>query len=125
MGSRTCQRTGNARHNRRVLLAFTVMLALAGGAACSRNADDQEAAQPMPVKTIEQVLEEHTDEWMSIPGVVGTGIGKCEGEPCIRIFVARKTAELDEKIPARMDGYLIDIQETGRFQARDTTPSEG
>ncbi len=73
----------------------------------------------MTAKTIQEVLGEHTDEWMSIPGVVGTGIGECEGEPCIRIFVVKKTAELMQKIPSEVEGYTVDVQETGKFQALD------
>ena len=73
----------------------------------------------MTPKTIQEVLSEHTDEWMSIPGVVGTGIGECEGEPCIRIFVVKKTSELMQKIPSEVEGYTVDVQESGKFQALD------
>ena len=73
----------------------------------------------MTAKTIQEVLSEHTDEWMSIPGVVGTGIGECEGEPCIRIFVVKKTSELIQKIPSDVEGYTVDMQESGEFQALD------
>ena len=73
----------------------------------------------MTAKTIQEVLGEHTDEWMSIPGVVGTGIGECEGEPCIRIFVVKKTSELMQKIPSEVEGYTVDVHESGKFQALD------
>ena len=69
--------------------------------------------------TIEAVLKEHTDKWMSIPGVVGTGIGACEGTPCIRIFVAKKTPELLQKLPSKLEGFVVDVEETGTIEARD------
>ncbi len=75
----------------------------------------------MAAPTIEEVLKQHTDEWMSIPGVVGTGIGECEGKPCIRIFVSKKTPELLKKIPSKLEGFVVDVQETGEIRAREPT----
>ena len=68
----------------------------------------------MTKKSIEQVLQEHTREWMSIPGVVGTAIGECDGEQCIRVLVIKKTPGLAERIPDVVQGFVLDIQETGR-----------
>lgn len=68
-------------------------------------------------RTIEQVLRAHTDEWMSIPGVVGTGIGELDGKPCIRIFVTSKQ-QLLRKLPSAADGFVVDIVESGEFRAR-------
>ena len=71
----------------------------------------------MTSKTIEQVLKDHTDEWMSIPGVVGTAIGEFKGKSCIRVFVAKKTEELNKKIPSRVEGFPVMIEETGEIRA--------
>jgi hypothetical protein len=73
----------------------------------------------MNERTIEQVLRAHTDDWMSIPGVVGTGIGERNGEPCLRIFVRRKTPRLLQKLPTAADGFVVDIVESGEFRARE------
>ncbi len=43
------------------------------------------------MKTIEQVLEENTPRLMLISGVVGTAIGECEDEPCIKVLVTDVT----------------------------------
>jgi hypothetical protein len=68
-------------------------------------------------KTIEEVLKAHISELMSIPGVVGTGQSLCNGQPCIKIYVSRKTEELEQKIPKTLEGYPVVIQETGEFKA--------
>jgi hypothetical protein len=73
----------------------------------------------MNERTIEQVLRAHTDEWMSIPGVVGTGLGERDGEPCIRIFVTRKTQQLLQKLPSAVDGFVVDVVQSGEFTPRD------
>lgn len=71
----------------------------------------------MTVKTIEEVLKEHTKELMSLPGVVGTGQGLCDDKPCIKVFVIKMSRELDKKIPKVLDGYQVLMQETGEIKA--------
>ena len=71
----------------------------------------------MSAKTIEEVLKEHTDDLMAIPGVVGTGQGLSDGKPCIKIFVIKKTPQLDRKIPGNLDSHPVVIEETGEFRA--------
>jgi hypothetical protein len=73
----------------------------------------------VPVKTIEQILQDRTDEWMAIPGVVGTAIGMSEGDPCIRIFTSSKTEEVRAKIPSTVEGYPVIVEGTGIFRALD------
>ena len=73
----------------------------------------------MPSKTIEQVQQEHMDEWMALPGVEGTAIGLYGGKPCIKIFTSSKPQQLRDKIPSTVDGYLVIIEETGEFRALD------
>ncbi len=71
----------------------------------------------MENKSIEEVQESHEEEWLSIPGVVGVGIGECEGSPCIQIMVEKKTDSLSARIPSRIEGYVVNIKETGAFRA--------
>lgn len=71
----------------------------------------------MGQKVIEEVLKEHTVSWMSIPGVVGTGIGEYEDVPCIKIFVDQDGEDLAEKLPCEIEGFRVTIEETGGFRA--------
>ena len=70
-------------------------------------------------KTIEQVQEAHTDEWLAIAGVEGTAIGLFEDKPCIKVFSSRKADELQTKIPSEVEGYPVIIEESGVFRALD------
>ena len=54
---------------------------------------------------------------MSQPGVVGTAIGLCDGAPCIRVFIADASAPAGQSIPARLEGYPVRVEVTGRFRA--------
>jgi hypothetical protein len=71
----------------------------------------------MPAKTIEQALNERTDEWMAIPGVAGVAIGELKGKPCIRIFTSSKPDKLHPNIPSTVDGYPVIVEQTGPIRA--------
>ncbi len=43
--------------------------------------------------------------------------GLCDGAPCIKIYVARKTPGLLAQIPATIAGHPVVIEETGPFKA--------
>ncbi len=97
---------------------FVFGLALLAG--CSNLNDTNTPNETeMPAKTIEQVQEAHTDHLMSLPGVVGTAIGESEGKPCIKVFVSRKTAEIEKGVPKSLEGYPVVVEVTGEFKALD------
>ncbi len=68
-------------------------------------------------KTIEAVLKQHTDRLLSLPGVVGTAIGECEGKPCIKVLVVKATPELVKSIPSALEGFPVIIEESGEIRA--------
>lgn len=72
-----------------------------------------------PEKPISAVLREHTDSLLSVPGVVGTAQGLCDGKPRIKVLVVKRTSELLDQIPDVLGGYTVEVQETGVFQALD------
>ena len=88
--------------------------------ACGSEADvGPREGVPMPEKTIEQVLTDHTDSLMSVRGVVGIAQGECSGQSCIRVFVVKKTEELLRQIPPVIEGYQVAVDETGEIEARE------
>jgi hypothetical protein len=68
-------------------------------------------------KTIQQVLADHTDSLMAVPGIVGVAHGECSGQPCIRVFVVNKTEELLKLVPPVIEGYQVAVDETGEIKA--------
>lgn len=75
----------------------------------------------MARRPIEHVQRAHTDSLMRLPGVVGTAIGLCDGTPCIKVLVVRATPELRRAIPDSLEGYRVELDETGVIRAQDTT----
>jgi hypothetical protein len=97
-----------------------IIIAVGVLSGCSRdNAGYLGKGSPVNKKTIEQVLEERTDQWMAIPGVEGTAIGLFEDKPCIMILSSVAPQQLRSEIPETLNGYNIVIQETGTFRAME------
>jgi hypothetical protein len=72
----------------------------------------------MPRRRVREVLKRHADDLMAVPGVVGIGVGESQGMPCILVFVVEKNAEVLRQIPNTLEGYLIQVEESGDFRAR-------
>ncbi len=105
---------------KKVLAGLIALLWFAATAvACAgTGAEAGKGEASMAKRPIEDVLKEHTPSLMSIPGVVGTAQGLCSGEPCIRVFVVEKTDQLLKQIPAEIEGYKVDVEETGVIRPR-------
>ena len=71
----------------------------------------------MQDKPIELVLNEYSSNLMELPSVVGIAQGEHDGEPCIKIFTAKKSPELLEQIPELLGGYRVIVEVTGEFRA--------
>jgi hypothetical protein len=99
-----------------VLLAAAVILL--GVLLVSCEEGEEEGTPLVPQRPIEEVLQENADRLMAIDGVQGVGIAACNGRPCIRVFVIEKTPAVTARIPSRLDGYEVDVEETGEFRPR-------
>ncbi len=74
----------------------------------------------MPEKTIKAVLKEHTPRLMSLPGVVGTGEGRCADAACIKVLVLEMTPDLVAQIGDMIEGYKVEVVATGEIRALDS-----
>lgn len=97
----------------RLLLA----LAALSLAACTNHAapspDTPAAAPDTTMRPIEEVLAAHTDSLMAIDGVTGVGQALCDDRPCLRVYVLARTPALERELPEEIEGYSLDIVETG------------
>jgi hypothetical protein len=50
------------------------------------------------------------------PGVTGTAIGLSRGKPCLKVYVEDRRAA--GRIPSRVDGHRVEVEETGTFNRR-------
>ena len=86
--------------------------------AKARDVQDAERPERVMQRTIDELLAEHTTQWMSIPAVVGTAQGLNAGKPCIKVYVTERTPELDRRIPKRLEGYSVIMEVTGAFRPK-------
>ena len=73
---------------------------------------------------IAEVQARHEGELLALPNVTGVGIGECAGKPVLKVFVTGKVPEStlarDERVPASLQGYEVDVEEIGVIEAQAT-----
>ncbi len=95
-------------------------------AGCTPPSPDRGQPTPSPVVTstpahdIGAVLDEHQEELMRLPGVVGVGVGQDEttGEPVILILMAEPAPDLEKALPQKLNGYPVKPLVVGEIKAQ-------
>jgi len=96
------------------LLILAMMIAVAGGCQGGREGGE------MPPRDINAVHKAHVDALMAIPGVTAVGVGAlADDRPCIRVYVTKRTPELLEQIPKELEGYPVEVVESGEIKGLD------
>jgi hypothetical protein len=76
---------------------------------------------------IEGAKARHEAELLALPNVTGVGVGERRGMPVIKVFVTQKVPESalgpNELVPQQLDGYEVDVEESGVLEAQ--TSEEG
>lgn len=62
---------------------------------------------------VTKIQEKYLPRLMSLPGVIGVGIGGKTYSPKIIVNVVKLTKELADEIPKELDGIQVEILETG------------
>ncbi len=72
--------------------------------------------------SIHAAQQQHQDELLRLPNVVGVGIGEKGGKQVIKVLVTHKvpasTLKPEEVIPKTVGGYATDVEEVGSVTAQ-------
>lgn len=96
---------------------WLIVMGMGSGGCMGRTGGGIGGETTMATKSIDEVLKAHTIELMAIPGVIGTARGLCGNTPCIKVFVIERTPEAEKEIPPTLEGYPVEIEETGEIRA--------
>jgi len=66
--------------------------------------------------SIEDVKRKSEAWLMSLPGVVGVGLGQKPGGRVIQVYAKEITKELREKVPAQIEGFFTDLVRVGEVR---------
>ena len=71
------------------------------------------------VAQAKEVKARHEDDLLKMPGVLGVGIGKQDGEVVIKVFIKKdsRSASAQGAIPANINGLRIGTEVTEEFVA--------
>lgn len=101
---------------RRLLAPVLLAGALTACSGSQRGAG--QGSDSVVTRGIDDVLAAHTDSLLALPGVVGTAVGLCDGERCIKVLVADSSADTRNRIPARLEGYRVVVEVSGTIRPR-------
>jgi hypothetical protein len=80
-------------------------------ASAAAGPETASAEPPADPPTIDEVLARHGETLRGIRGVVGVESAECDGAPCIRITVTRRTQNLLAQLPSSVEGYPVTVVE--------------
>ena len=67
--------------------------------------------------SIATAIEVHGPELMELNNVVGIGESLCNGQPCIRVYLAQADHQTLKAIPAELDGITVIKEISGSIRA--------
>ena len=93
---------------------IAVVLALTTG--CQKNMAQNNSLDKS--RDINAVLRDHDKELLAIPGVVGVYVALLEDgkTPCLKVMLARASAETERAIPKTLEGYPVVTELTGEIR---------
>jgi len=66
---------------------------------------------------IEVATNELSQELLPLKGIVGVGIGRIEGSPCILVYLENDSIDLKSKVPTQFHGFPVVAEVTGPIEA--------
>ena len=72
----------------------------------------------VPPRDINAVLTAHRDSLLALPGVVGTAVGLCDGERCIKVLLSDASAAGRQRVPERLEGFRVVVEVSGTVTPR-------
>jgi hypothetical protein len=71
---------------------------------------------------IQDAKARHEDGLLALPNVTGVGIGERGGKAVIKVFVSHKVPKSvlgpNELVPESLEGYEVDVEESGVLEAQ-------
>ncbi len=96
--------------------AVALLLLTLTAASCGTPRQEETVDKP----DIMAVVDAHAPELIKVPGVTAIAVGALDsGEPCVRIYVDKLTDALRAKLPTTLDGWPVDVEESGEIKPLD------
>jgi len=98
-------------------ICAAILLAIAGCSAENVSDPNETIVPKQDPPDIAAIIALHQDSMMQA-GVTGMGESRCDGKPCIRIYLEKADPALVNSLPEELDGVPVVIEVSGQFEAR-------
>ena len=96
-----------------VAAIFAAILGVSCGPPSQRS--ETQVADTTRSSTIEAANAALTRALIDLPGVSGVGIGACDGNPCLKVYVVRGDTEAVAEIAETFEGYPVVVEVVGEM----------
>ncbi len=101
-----------------LFISITLLLFTTGEMRSEQLKRDSTKTFPKKAVTIKDILTKHSESWMKVKGVVGTGEGLHNNKPCIKVFVSSLNLTIKKEIPSSVNSFPVIIEVVGEVIAR-------
>ncbi|MEJ2139857.1 MAG: hypothetical protein P8Y61_10495 [Gammaproteobacteria bacterium] len=98
-------------------ICAAILLTIAGCSAEPAVDPNETIVPEQDPPDIASIIALHQDSVMQA-GVTGMGESRCDGKPCIRIYLEKDDPALTSSLPEELDGVPVVIEVSGQFEAR-------
>lgn len=105
--------------NAYMMTVVSVVAMMVGLVACEPGGiSKSNQSSALSSEQVDAIKQRYDAKVLTIPGVVGSGIGECDGEMCFKVFVVKQTPSLQQALPREFEGVKVEIEETGEMKAQ-------
>ena len=81
------------------------------------RANSQASPDKSAMSDLSQLIKDHQDSLMGLADVVAVGASVCDGQPCIRVLLAKDNAETQALLPKQIEGIKVVSETSGPIVA--------
>jgi len=98
------------------MLFITIFSFFLLGCDSTSNISKKDTTTTKTTVTVSDVLKKYSGTWMQVEGVVGTGEGRYQDKPCVKVFVESSTELIKKEIPSSVEGIPVVVEVTGTIR---------
>jgi hypothetical protein len=99
------------------IAAVVILAAVMSACQAQESSNSQLPVSTHSMDDISRIIALHQDAIMALDDVVAIGAALCEGEPCIRVLLAKDNPDTLAKLPEQLEGFQVVAETSGPITA--------
>jgi hypothetical protein len=99
------------------IATMVILAAFMSACQAQDSSNSKSAVSAHSMEDISRIIALHQDTIMALDDVVAIGAAGCEGEPCIRVLLAKDNPDTLAKLPNEIEGVRVVAETSGPITA--------